>query len=108
MHDESFPRPSIEEGKRLRRRVANGEILVFDPIAITGDLPQALEEFEHAEVLAEGRDAPGLQAYALYSCGYACMEMGALPDAGARFASARRILGDAGDPRAPMLDALSD
>ena len=76
-------------------------------LGLTGDLPQALEEFEHAEVLAEGRDAPGLQAYALYSCGYACMEMGALSDAGARFASARRILGDAGDPRAPMLDALS-
>ena len=35
MHDESFPRASIEEGKRLRRRVNNGEILLFDPIALT-------------------------------------------------------------------------
>lgn len=87
--------------------IAVGKLHYGRCLGLTGDLPRALEEFEHAEVLSDGRDAAGLQAYALYSCGYACMEMGALQDAGARFAAARTLLGDAGDPRAPMLDALS-
>ncbi len=47
--------------------IAVGKLHFGRCLGLTGSLEDALDEFEHAALLADGRGVPGLQAYALYS-----------------------------------------
>ena len=109
----------VDQARAVGRQVAETTAETGDPlceavgqlqhgrcVGVTGALDEAVEAFEHAIVVSEGRWTPGLHAYAHYSRGYAAMEQDDRALAEHHFETARGVLARVGDPRAPMMDAL--
>ena len=109
----------VEQARAVGRQIAETTAQTGDPlweavgqlqhgrcVGVTGALDEAVDAFEHAILVSEGRGAPGLHAYAHYSRGYAAMEQDDRALAEHHFENARGVLARVGDPRAPMMEAL--